>query len=212
MRKAIVYSGFALASLVVVATFLSARDYTQLGAAVILYPLLAYLAYELFVRKSSQETYIPVAEPAPVKEEKKVEVETVKVTKEGASIKDFDKRTFLKLIGAAGVSFFLYTILARRSDVFFGKAIQSGPIALEDASGKKIDPSEKHPTDGYRISEIDDSELTFYGFINKLGAWFIMKEDPDSGSFRYIKGDVDFSGNWSSRKRQKYDYYHNVFS
>ena len=39
-----------------------------------------------------------------------------------------------------------------------------------------------------------------------------MREDPTTGSFRYVKGDLNFSNSWAKRDKIKYDYYHNVFN
>jgi hypothetical protein len=210
MRKTLTYSSFVVASLALIVVFVTATTYTQLGVAVLLYPLLVYFAYELFIRRNWKAPAITV-QPQ-VKLAKKVGVETAKLQRKSVGIVDVDKREFLKMIGVAGISFFLFSIFTRRSEsLFFGKAAGPGISALEDSAGNKIDPAERQPTDGYRISEIDDNELTFYGFINKNGGWFIMKEDPNAGSFRYIKGESDFPGNWTNRESLKYDYFHNIF-
>ena len=212
MRKTLTYSSFVVASFVVVATFIVSRTYTHLGVAIFIYAILIYVAYELFVRRNPRQPVVTVQ--APIKSAKKVEViETAETKKEGSGSTDIDKRDFLKMIGAAGISIFLFSILSRRPEsMFFGKVANSGVVALEDSSGTKINPAESQPTDGYRISEIDDNDFTYYGFTNKTGGWFIMKEDPDTGSFRYSKGESDFSSNWKGRKRLGYDYYHKVFS
>ena len=210
MRKTLTYSGFATASMAVAGTFLTSRTYTQLGIAVFLYPLLVYFAYRLFVRKTKKAPAIAVQ--LPVKPAKKVEVETAKPQREGKGIMDIDKRDFLKMIGAAGVSFFLFSIFSKKSKpLFFGNNAGSEIGTLEDSVGNKIDPAERQPTDSYRISEIDDDFIAFYGFINKDGAWYIIKEDPDDGSFRYAKGELNFNNNWTDRENLKYDYFHNIF-
>ncbi len=207
MRKTLTYSSFATASMAVVGTFLTSRTYLQLGVAVLLYPLLAYFAYRLFVRKTKKAPAITVQ--LPVKPAKKVEVETAKPQREDRGITDIDKRDFLKMIGAAGISFLLFSIFSKNSGPsLFGNKAES---TLKDSAGKKIDPAERQPTDSYQISEIDGNFISFYGFTDKDGAWYIMKEDPDGGSFRYAKGESNFNDNWTNRKRLKYDYFHNIF-
>jgi len=210
MRKTLEYSSFAVIGLIMVMIFVTARTYTQLGAAVVLYPLVAYFAYKLFV---SRDRKVPVTIIQPsVRSIEEVTTERVQSQKEGTGVTDVDKRDFLKMIGAAGVSFLLFSIFSRRPEsLFFGSSKGSGITALTDGTGTKIDPAERQLTDGYQISEIDDNIVAFYGFTNREGAWFIMKEDPDEGSFRYIKGDSDFSGNWVNHENLRYDYYHNVF-
>lgn len=210
MRKTLTYSGFIIASLVVVAAFVTATSYVQLAAAIVLYPLLVYFAFKIFPHKTWKAPVIAIR--LPVKSATNVETETVKPEKEAVEIADIDKRAFLKLIGAAGISLFLYSIFIKRAGgPIFGSTPGSGTVSLKNADDHKIDPAEKQPTDGYRITELDDSIIAYYGFTNRDGGWFIMKEDTDKGSFRYTKGDFNFSGGWNNREHLRYDYYNNVF-
>jgi len=162
----------------------------------------------------SQKVSVVAAQLPPVKPSTGVEVETANFEKRADTIiSDIDKRAFLKIIGATGISFFLFSLLNRRTGTqFFGGSAGPGISLLTDGSGKKIDPSERQPLDGYVISEIDEGFTAYYGFTNNYAAWYIMKEDPDAGSFRYIKGEADFSSNWVSRENLDYDYFHNIFS
>jgi hypothetical protein len=210
MRKILTYSSFLVTCLLVILAFVTATTYTQLGVAIILFPLITFFAYKLFIVKGRKVPKISVVLPSviPTKKAKII----AEVDKEDVSIKDIDKRAFLKVMGATGISFFLFSLLNRRTEgLFFGKSTGLGIAALEDVTGRKINPAESQPTDNYLISEIDDSYITYYGFTGKNGAWYIMKEDPDIGSFRYTKGDSNFPGNWARRKDLDYDYYHNVF-
>lgn len=188
---------FIIAGAVVIAIFITAKTYTQLGIAILLYPLLAFFAYKLFENtlwRPSQPT-LTVAE----------EVEEVK--KENVGVADIDKRLFLKLIGATGLSFFLISLFGRRIEaLLFGQNLGTLP-----PSGGKTSTATPSPTDGYTISEIDDSIVGYYGFINQAGAWFIMKRHLDTGSFRYVKGTSDFPKNWKNRENLKYDYFYNAF-
>ena len=218
MRKTLTYSSFVITSLLVILAFVTATTYTQLGVAVILYPLFAFFAYKLFIVKNPIAPGIPVQLPQvkPTKkdetEEEVEEVEKVKLKREDTVIADIDRRAFLKIIGATGISFFLFSLFNRRTGgMFSGRATEPGISALTDGAGIKIDPAERQPLDSFQISEIDDNFVSFYGFINSGGAWFIMKEDPDEGTFRYTKGDAHFSENWANRGDLNYNYYHNVF-
>jgi hypothetical protein len=87
-----------------------------------------------------------------------------------------------------------------------------GTIAIKNSDGDTIDPAEKQPTDGYTITEVDDSSPTasYYGFVHKNGAWYITKEDA-AGSYRYAKGASLFSTGWTGRTGLSYDYFDNVF-
>ena len=128
-------------------------------------------------------------------------------------IADIDKRAFLKLIGATGFSLFLFSIFNKRPDTsFWGSgAEQLGSTFLKDTASSKIDLTDRQPTGDYSISDIDDDIISFYGFTNKNGAWYIMKEDTDTGAVRYSKGDNDFPNNWEKRQELKYDYFNNIF-
>ena len=199
---------FVIACLVIIVTFITSTTYTQLAIAVLFYPPLIYFAFKLFPRNSqnNQKTQVQPGKPA-------IAFQPDSKTERGSvDIVDIDKRAFLKIIGAAGLSFFLYSLFLKRTeDMLFGRTTESGTVALQDSAGQTIHPAETQPTDGYRISEIDESEPSYYGFTNVGGAWYIMKEDNNSGSFRYAKGIADFSNNWEHRNRHEYDYFHNVF-
>ena len=196
MRKILTYLSFVIASLDVIFLFVTARTYPQLVVAIILYPLLVYYAFKVFPRKSSQVAYKEQVAPQPVIE----------------NVVDDDKRAFLKLLGVSGISLILYSIFIKRPQVpFFGNTSETDSVSLQDAAGHKIDPAEKGPTDGYRITEYDDSIIAYYGFTHKDGSWFIMQEDTDTGSFRYVRGNSNFTNGWAGREHFKYDYFIDVF-
>ncbi len=217
-RILLAYSSFVIACLAVIAAFMTATNYAQLTLAIVLYPVLIYFAYRMLplrARKQFDESdnfaFETVLDAKPEKQTEKAEEETE--GKKGFGIADIDKRAFLKLIGGAGVTLFLFSLFNKKAEnLFLGN--NSGPqskVFLEDTTGNKINPAENQPTDGYTISEIDDEEIAFYGYTNKTGNWFIMKVDTDTGSFRYAKGEVNFPSGWGSRKKLSYDYYNNVF-
>jgi hypothetical protein len=211
MRKTLKYTSFVLTSLLVILAFVTATTYAQLGIAVILYPIIAFFAYKLFVVNGHKKSpVIAKSEPPAPAPEGNNQPQVTQVKRENIGVADIDKRAFLKIIGAAGISFFLFSLINRRAEgLFFGK---SGPSisTLTDGLGNKISPAEKNPTDGYTITEIDDQETSYYGFTNSGGGWYIMKENGD-GSFRYAKGEEDFPGNWDHRSTLNYDYYNRVF-
>ncbi len=214
MRKILIYFSFAAASLVVVMVFMTAATYGHLAVAVLLYFLLAYFAFRVFPRKNRK---VPSEKPVIAIQPQVESAETFEPAKEPAKrenvgIADIDKRAFLKLVGGVGLSLFLFSIFNRKAEaVLFQGLPGSGSVSLADITGNKINPAQSQPTDGYKVSEIDNDIITFYGFINKNGAWYIMSEDTDTGSFRYSRGDSNFSGNWANRKHLKYDYFNNVF-
>lgn len=205
MRRLLAYISVILSSLIVVTIFTSATTYTQLGVAVVLYPLVILLIYGFFYYRPKNKTAIVQSTATDIK--------AVTSLPSDETVADTNKREFLKMIGMAGLSLFLFSLFTRKSEaLFFGKTLDSGSTVLEDSKGNKIDPAERQPTDGYRITEIDENDITYYGFVNKLGAWYIMKENYEEGSFRYSRGDIDFPGNWKKREKLSYDYFNNIFS
>ena len=213
------YFSFVIACLVVIVAFITATTYIQLAVAILLYPLLVFFAYKVIPHKWKYSLKKPVTSVEPplqtfpshsVKPAEKVEAAKV----ESIGISDIDKRVFLKLIGGAGLFLFLFSIFNKKAEGLFFKSLPgpvSGKVSLEDIAGNKIDPAQAHPMDGYRISEIDDNIISFYGFTNKDDAWVVMRVDTDTGSFRYAKGDSNFPGSWTNRENLKYDYFNNIF-
>lgn len=208
-KKTLSYVSFAILGLFVILLFVTAKSYTQLGLAIAAYPIIAYFALKVFPR--TVEKY-PVA--AVVSNVSSIPQQNIPITGK-VDVVDVDKRTFLRLIGATGISFFLFSLLGRRAEtLLFGENIESRLSMIEGSLTGN--PSNSVPTvspnQGYRISEVNNSEDgTYYAFINEKGQWFIMKEDIESGSFRYSRGDSEFPENWDRRNKLTYDYYHNVF-
>lgn len=206
MKKILIYYNFVIVSVIVVAGFLTAGSITQLVVAILFFPLLAYFAIKVFPR-SSRAVNLPT-EAKVVVLNKETMPEVAKLKKAGV---DIDRRAFLKLIGTAGLSLFMFSLFTKRAEAaFFGSVPGPGTVSIKDSAGNKIDPAEKKPTDGYNITDVDDSSPAYYGFLNKSGAWFIQKEGT-SGDYRYAKGASSYATNWTGRAGLTYDYFDNVF-
>jgi hypothetical protein len=225
IKKLITFILFAVASLLVVLAFVTAKSYIQLMAASVFYPLLMYLIYRFMLKTDYDEsgyshimntpqvaiganyiapaTSVPNADSTP-----NTPVEQAKV-----EVADIDKRTFLKVVGAAGLSFFVFSLLGRRIEsLLFGNAFNTGLIPTP-TPGIETGQTKSLSTEGYIITEIDDARAgtSFYGFVNNKGEWFVMKEDSETSSYRYAKGEQDFSAHWQNRENLDYDYYFNLF-
>lgn len=206
-RLLLINFSFVLTLAAVVATFITAKNYTQMGVAIILYPLLVFFAYKVF---ESRILRPPLKKPAVVQTTVTMAGRVEDIKKESVSVADINKRLFLKLIGTTGLLFFLISIFGRRIEtLLFGQNLLRAPYSISQTG--KIANAQASPTDGYTISEIDDSVVGYYGFVNKDGGWFIMKRDTENGSFRYAKGASNFPASWKNREDLKYDYFHNVF-
>ncbi|CAN5349583.1 hypothetical protein BH10PAT1_BH10PAT1_0970 [soil metagenome] len=214
MKKLIIYYNFIVVSFFVISGFLAATTPIQLVIAILFFPLFMYFAARV-IPKKSKAIFIPIKEikienkESETEEEKEEDKQVIKLKKEGV---DINRRMFLKLIGSAGLSIFLFSLFTKRTEAAFFGSAPGGPgvLALKDTAGNKIDPAEKQPTDGYRISDLDDADPSYYGFINKDGSWFIQKE-TSSGSYRYTKGGSGYSTNWTNRAGLSYDYFENIF-
>jgi len=199
MKKLLIYYNFIIISLMVIVGFISSTSYAQLITAGLFFPLFIYFGLKVFPRRNraihlpSEAAIQAVAVKGTVlKEDQNIQ----ELKKEGV---DIDRRMFLKLIGSAGASVFLFSLFTKKAEAaFFGSVPGPGVISIKDSTGVKIDPAVKHPTDGYKISRLDDSSPAYYGFTNKVGAWFIMKEAAN-GSYTYAVGSTDFGINWGNR-------------
>ncbi|MBI3290370.1 hypothetical protein HYZ78_03150 [Candidatus Microgenomates bacterium] len=198
------YYGFIITAIMLVSGILGSQTPAQLASAALFFPLALYFILAV-IPKRKTALKIPVVKKTPTKEP------PIVLEKEKPAKLDIDRRAFLKLIGTAGLTIFLFSIFTKRAHAaFFGSVPGPGTVAIKDTTGTQIDPAQHHPTDGYKISELDDSSPAFYGFIRKDGAWFIMKEGT-SGDYRYTAGSSSFSTNWTNRSSLSYDYFHNVF-
>lgn len=209
MKQIALYASFVTTSLMEAALFITTTTYLQLAIAVLFFLPLTYFAFKLFPRKTmiknpviqTIKKKILLAHP-PSKQHKRKVIE----------ISDIDKRAFLKIIGAAGLSFFISSLFSKKIDALIpGKSKEAGLAAIQDADGNIVKLAEPHPTDNYKVSEVDYGVNTYYGFIDRGEGWFIMKEDLNAGTFRYIKGETNFQDNWKKREKLEYDFFNQVF-
>lgn len=207
MTKLLVFYSFILTSLMATVGFLTAHTVAEILSALLFFPLALYFALIFFPQKSTA-LVLPKAESSTGRKSR--------IGKKTDLAKppsfDPDRRAFLKIIGTAGLTLFLFSVFTKRAHgAFFGSMPGPGTVALKDSQGTVIDPAISTPTDGYKISDIDSSTPAYYGFTNKAGKWFIMKEGT-SGDYRYKKGDTSYSTNWTNRTSLTYDYFNVVFA
>lgn len=214
------YYGFIVVTIMTISGLVGAKSIPQLISSVIFIPLTGYFVLQVLPKKR-RAINIPAIIPEPKKgkqpKKKAINEESGPATKLPRI--DVDKRQFLKLIGSAGLSVFLFSIFAKKTEAaFFGSVPGPGTLAIKDSTGTVIDPAQKQPTDGYRINQMDetsDPPNTYFGYINKNGAWFIMRDDG-SGNYRYTKGASSFTNattGWPKRATGDltYDYFDVIF-
>jgi len=206
IRKLITFYSFIITAFITVSGILSATNYIELITAMLFSPLALYFFILMLPKKASRV----VINMDPV-----LDIIPDQIKKIKNPDYDPERRKFLKLIGAAGGSLFLMTIFTRNAEAsFFGSMPGPGTLAIKNSSGTTIDPAEQKPTDGYNITEIDDSGAdTYYGYLNKNGAWYIQKE-LSTGAYRYVKGASDFTNvttGWPNRASLTYGYFNDIF-
>ena len=207
MTKNLPYVLFIVASMVVVLMFTTTNSFLQLGVATVLYPTLIFLGFMVFPRHAirTPRLVMHTAPPIPKIQTKMPNSKNP----ENVVVADIDKRTFIKFLGATGISFLLFSILGRGIEglVFGGK---NSLTDFNSNPGGTQNPVSGNPTDNYRITEIDENETSYFGFTDNKGQWLIMLQDADGSAFRYAKGHSDFPTNWENRKNLNYDYYYKL--
>lgn len=198
MKKLLIYYNFIIVSAMVLSGFLGVATIPQLISASLFFPLFIYFGL-LILPKERKALVIPqkASSKAQLTKKSKVDDEVVELKKTKGNF-DLDRRAFIKLIGSAGLSLFMLSIFTKKAQAaFFGSVPGPGTVAIKDTTGTPIDPAIKHPTDGYRIAELDDSTPAYYGFMDKNGNWFILRDD--NGTYKYLTGSSGFSTAWTNR-------------
>lgn len=204
-RRVLISTALVILGFIEIGLFLTATSYIQLGAATLLYPVLAFFIFKLFPSKTK---LLPV--------ETSVTVTPVNTPiNENEKVSDMNKRAFLNTVFTAGIAFFIYSILNKSAEIsFLGKAAGPGTVVLQDATGNKINPAQEQLTGGYEISDLDEEgqDFIYYGYTKLNGSWYITKQNVETGAFRYVKGQSNYPANWKNRIHLNYDYFYNVFS
>lgn len=205
---------FVAAFFVVTGIFITAKSYPQLFLGSSLYAVLVFFGYKLLRLYNSgwniQTTTATIHTRKETVTESADETDSLEddAPKTEVTVTDIDKRAFLKIVGATGLSFFVMSLFGRKAESLLLGNMDKAQVRDDVVTNP---PALQSPTDGYTISEIDDGLVAYYGFMGQKGTWFIMKQDSNDGSFRYVKGETDFPTNWEDRENLNYDYYANVF-
>ncbi len=206
MKKIVVLYSFVITSFMAISGILNATSLPEVASAVMLFTPLAFYFTVLMLPKKHHS--VPAIEPI-------VDIIPNELKKIKNTDYDPERRKFLKLIGAAGGSLFMLAMFTKKAEAaFFGSMPGPGTVSIKNTSGTQIDPAEKKPTDGYNITEIDDSAADiYYGFVNKEGAWYIQKE-LSTGAYRYTTGASDFTNvttGWPNKANLSYGYFNEKF-
>ncbi len=218
MKKTLACTSLILASIMLLILFSTSTNYLQLYTGVLLYIPLSYSTLKIFTRSKRSKKIL--LKPLENIQQENINIDNTinqnineklidekNITNKSNEIVDNSKRDFLKILGAASISLFIFSILNKKTGLLFDRV--NNATKNNDGSQSNLVPTTQ---EDYKISEIDEkNSVTYYGFVNKEGAWYIMKEDDDNNSYRYTKGDSKFPDNWGNRQLLAYDYYSNVF-
>jgi hypothetical protein len=98
------------------------------------------------------------------------------------------------------------------AEIIPGRSYQKVYSVPVDSNGNIIEPSQ---VSGYAISDRQTGTTAYYGYLDKDGNWYIMKESPSSGTTitRYAKGTTAYTTAWAGRATTAvtYDYFNVTF-
>jgi len=124
IEKLLIYYGFIISGLMVAMGFISSRSLTEILTASLFSPILIYFI-GMVIPKRKRAINLPALKAVVIEKEEPKEVTRLK--KEGV---DIDRRAFLKLIGTAGMSLFLFSMFTKKAEAaFFGSV--PGPGILK---------------------------------------------------------------------------------
>jgi hypothetical protein len=189
--------GVFLGLILLIVDILAIKSWSHGLLVIMLLPLPIYLGKILKTKiKEGKNNKKIVEEKISEKEEAEID----------GKIIDYSKRNFLKFLAGSGVASLVMFLFSKKNAhaAFFGSVPGPGTVALKNSSGDKIDPAVNSPTDGYGICDISSGTINYYGYINKDGSWYILKEDTENNNFSYASnlnnGSVSvYSSAWSAK-------------
>lgn len=172
---------FVCSILILIVDLLSIKRFGNFVLVVMLIPVPLVLILEFIKKIKDKKSKILI-------NQKSTEIIKVDDPSETENI-DESKRKFLKLLAGTGLTTFLLYVLSPKkiSAAFFGNGTGgSGNVYLKDSDGNKISPAVNSPTDGFGICDIATVETNnYYGYIDKNGRWYILKENSSGSSYQY---------------------------
>lgn len=65
--------------------------------------------------------------------------------------------------------------------------------------------------DFFISDQITVGEYVYFGYLDKKGRWYIMRQGVSDGTYRYVKGSYDYSTNWANKGALTYALFSEVF-
>lgn len=63
----------------------------------------------------------------------------------------------------------------------------------------------------YPSDQLTSGPVTYNGYLDRDGRWYITEQNTTTGTFRYAKGSSNYSNNWDNRAGLSYGYFNEVF-
>lgn len=63
----------------------------------------------------------------------------------------------------------------------------------------------------YKINDIENGVIKYYGFTDVYGSWYILKISNSGTTSRYARGGSGYSTAWENRASLGYDYFDALF-
>lgn len=99
----------------------------------------------------------------------------------------------------------------------FDEGLQVRVTELIGADGVLKNPATEEKQDAtlfhYKLARlpVPGDVLTYLGYLDKDGNWYITEIDETNGTMKYVKGTSGFTTAWSNRASQTYQDYNQVF-
>jgi len=209
----LVYYSLLFINVLFISVVLNYKAGDNLLILLVLMPLEIYFIFKLFLKFKKLLVFKNKKRISSMEENIfNFKMDEVLVLEKYDGVREIDKRKFFKLAAGAGVGVIAAMLLnpQKAGAAFFGSVPGPGTVGIKDSAGDLVDPAIKSPTDGYGIMNVDDdgTHPNYYGFVNKDGAWYIVREAAD-GSFSYVKGNSGYD--WSERASESYASYDSTF-
>ncbi len=63
-----------------------------------------------------------------------------------------------------------------------------------------------------QLNHSTDPNIRYYGFLNRVGEWYIMERDNTTGTtYRFVKGGSGYAAAWAGKESLSYDFYDATF-
>ncbi len=112
--------------------------------------------------------------------------------------------------------------LAETSDLIYHENTETNEYVLNFSllttyNGKKVTTDNplpiktQDPVAKFHLSDIARGDPEYWGYLDKDGNWYIMKDGRSAGTRRFARGTSDYSANFTNRANLTYSYFNEVF-